>query len=69
MIIEQIKSRLENGFHPFTLELSSGKKIRVPHRDYIAVHPKLIVVIDQKGISHTISPLHVVSIDEAERHH
>ena len=69
MIVEQIKSRLENGFHPFTLELSSGKKIRVPHRDYIAVHPKLIVVIDQKGISHTISPLHVVSIDEAERHH
>ena len=69
MIIEQIKSRLENGFHPFTLELSSGKKIRVPHRDYIAIHPKLIVVIDQKGISHTISPLHVVSIDEAERHH
>ena len=69
MIIEQIKSRLENGFHPFTLKLSSGKKIRVPHRDYIAVHPKLIVVIDQKGISHTISPLHVVSIDEAERHH
>ena len=69
MIIEQIKSRLESGFHPFTLELSSGKKIRVPHRDYIAVHPKLIVVIDQKGISHTISPLRVVSIDEAERHH
>ena len=69
MIVEQIKSRLENGFHPFTLELSSGKKIRVPHRDYIAVHPKLIVVIDQKGISHTISPLHVVSIDEADRHH
>ena len=69
MIIEQIRSRLENGFHPFTLELSSGRKIRVPHRDFIAVHPKLIVVIDQKGISHTISPLHVVSIDEAARHH
>ncbi len=68
MIIEQIKSRLENGFQPFSLELSSGKKIRVPHRDFIAVHPKLIVVIDQKGISHTISPLHVVSIDEMARH-
>ena len=68
MIIEQIKSRLENGFHPFTLELSSGKKIRVPHHDFIAVHPKAIVVIDQKGISHTISPLHVVSISEAAQH-
>ncbi len=68
MIIEQIKSRLENGFHPFTLELSSGKKIRVPHQDFIAVHPKAIVVIDQKGISHTISPLHVVSIDKTAPH-
>jgi hypothetical protein len=68
MIIEQIKSRLDNGFRPFTLELSSGKKIRVPHQDFIAIHPKAIVVIDQKGISHTISPLHVVSIDEKARH-
>jgi len=67
MIIEQIKSRLQNGFHPFTLELSRGKKIRVPHQDFIAVHPKAIVVIDHKGISHTISPLHVVSIDETAR--
>jgi len=68
MIIEQIRSRRENDFHPFTLELSSGKKIRVPHQDFIAVHPKAIVVIDQRGVSHTISPLHVVSIDETARH-
>jgi len=68
MIIEQIRSRLENGFHPFTLELSSGKKIRVPHQDFIAIHPKAIVVIDQKGVSHTISPLRVVSIDERAGH-
>lgn len=69
MIIEQIRSRLQNGFHPFTLELSNGKKFRVPHEDFIALHPKVVVVIDQKGISHTISPLHIVSIDENARHH
>ena len=68
MIIGQIRSRLQNGFHPFSLELSSCKKIRVPHQDFIAVHPKAIVVIDQKGISHTISPLQVVAISEAARH-
>ena len=65
MFIEQIKQRLHNGFHPFTLELSNGKKLRVPHEDFIAVHPKIVVVIDQKGISHPINPLHIVSIDEA----
>ena len=68
MLIDQIRSRLQNGFHPFTLELSNGKKLRVPHEDFIAFHPKVVVVIDQKGISHTISPLHIVSIDEAARH-
>ena len=67
MIIEQIKDRLKNGFHPFTLQLSNGRQYPVPHRDFIAVHPKAIVVIDAEGISHTISPLRVVSIDESPR--
>ncbi len=65
MIIEQIRNRLHNGFQPFTLELSNGKKFRVPHEDFIALHPKAVVVIDAKGISHTINPLHIVSLDEA----
>ena len=67
MIIEQIRNRLHNGFHPFTLELSNGKKFRVPHEDFIALHPKVVVVIDRKGISHTINPIHIVSIDEVAR--
>ncbi len=67
MIVEQIQKRLENGFRPFTLQCSNGKEYRVPHRDFIAVHPKVIVVIDEEGISHTISPLHVVAIDEKHR--
>jgi hypothetical protein len=65
MFVEQIRDRLHNGFQPFTLELSNGRKLRVPHQDFIALHPKVIVVIDQKGISHTINPLHVVCISEA----
>jgi len=64
VIVEQLRERLHNGFHPFTLQLSNGKSFPVPHRDFIAVHPKAIVVIDADGISHTISPLRVVSIDK-----
>ena len=67
MFVEQIRDRLHNGFHPFTLELSNGRKLRVPHQDFIALHPKVVVVIDQKGISHSINPLHIVSISEAVR--
>jgi hypothetical protein len=64
MIVDQIKERLHNGFHPFTVRLSDGRAFPVPHRDFIAVHPRVVVVIDQNGISHTISPLHIVSIGE-----
>jgi hypothetical protein len=64
MFVEQIKERLRNGFHPFTLELSNGRKFQVPHQDFIAVSPRVVVVIDAKGISHTINPLHIVSIGE-----
>jgi hypothetical protein len=62
MILDQIRQRLQNGFHPFTLRLSDGRELRVPQRDFIALHPKVIVVIDDGRISHTIDPLHVVSI-------
>jgi len=66
MIVDQIRERLHNGFQPFALQLSNGKRLAVPHQDFIAVHPRMVVVIDQKGISHTINPLHIVSIDEAQ---
>ena len=66
VIVEQIQLRLQNGFRPFTLQLLSGKEYRVPHRDFIAVHPKMVVVIDDAGLSHTISPLHIVAISEPE---
>jgi hypothetical protein len=65
MIVAQIKERLQNGFRPFTLQLSNGREVPVPQRDFIALHPKVIVIIDQEGISHTINPLHIVSLDEA----
>ena len=64
MIIEQIRERLSNGFQPFTLCLSDGRRLRVPHRDFIAVSLKVVVVIDQHEVSHTINPIHVVSIEE-----
>ena len=65
VIIDQIRERLSNGFHPFTLRLSDGREFKVPHRDFIAVTPRVVVVIDDKGISRTISPLHIVSLGES----
>jgi len=64
MIVDQIRERLGNGFQPFVLRLSDGRNFQVPQRDFIALHPKVVVVIDQTGISHTINPLHIVSIND-----
>ena len=63
-MFEQIKKRMQNGFQPFSLCLSDGRRFPVPQHDFIALHPKIIVVIDEEGISHVIDPLHVVSIEE-----
>jgi hypothetical protein len=67
MFVEQIRERLRNGFHPFIIAVSSGRKYRVPHEDFIALNPKVVVVIDHRGVSHIINPLHIVSVETAVR--
>jgi hypothetical protein len=68
-VIEQIKKRLENGFVPFALRLSDGRRFAVPHRDFIAVSPKVVVVIGEDQLAVSISPLHIVSIDDVAPTH
>ena len=63
-MIDQIKKRIENGFAPFTLRLSDGRRFAVPHRDFIAVSSKVVVVIGEDEFAVTISPIHIVSVDD-----
>jgi hypothetical protein len=63
-VVDQIRKRLENGFHPFALRLTDGRRYEVPQRDFIAVHPKRIAVIDPEVLVISINPLHVVSVDD-----
>ena len=65
MIIEDIKQRLANGFKPFAIQLSDGRRFVIPQRDFIAFTPKKIALFDEKGVSHIINTLHVVSIDDS----
>ena len=64
MVNEKIREHLEPNFRPFAIRLSDGRRFEVPHRDFLAVTSRTIVVIDDKDVSHTISPLHVVSIED-----
>ena len=65
MIIADIKERLANGFKPFAIQLSDGRRFVIPQRDFIAFTPKKIALFDEKGISHVMNTLHVVSIDDS----
>jgi hypothetical protein len=65
MIIEDLKERLANGFKPFAIQLSDGRRFVIPQCDFIAFTPKKIALFDEKGVSHVINTLHVVSIDDS----
>ena len=65
MTTEDIKKRLIGGFVPFTLRTSDGEKFPVPHREFIFVTEKRVVVTDTKGFVNVLDPLHIVSIEEA----
>ena len=64
MNVDQIRQKITNGFKPFTLCLSDGRKLPVPHPDFVAVGRHIVVVIGQDDSVKTIDPLHLVSLEE-----
>ena len=50
MTIEDIRKRLTGGFVRFTIRTSDGEKFPVPHREFIFVTPRRVVVaVDPSG--------------------
>jgi len=62
--IEQIKQRRANGFKPFTLCLSDGRKLAVAQPEFVAVGRRVVVVIGQGERVNTVDPVPIVSIEE-----
>jgi len=62
--LDIIRTRIRNGFKPFTLYLSDGRKISVPHPEFISVGRAIVVVIGPDDVPQDIDPLHIVSIKE-----
>lgn len=55
-------------FVPFTIEMSSGRRIPVPTRDHIFVGPKgsLVVVTDDQGLYDLLPILHIAALTSKE---
>ena len=50
-------------FEPFTLRLADGRSLSVPHRDFVALHPRRIIVVNDDATWTVVEPLLIVSID------
>jgi hypothetical protein len=44
--------------------LSDGRRFAVPHRDYVAVSPKVVVVIGEDELPVSTNPLLIVSVED-----
>ena len=64
--IEDIRKRLGGGFVPFALRTSDGEKFPVPHREFIFLTQRRVVIADQKGYVNVLDPLHIVSLEESK---
>jgi hypothetical protein len=66
MIIDDIRKRLTGGFIPFTIRTSDGQSFRVPHKEFVFVTARRVVIADKRGLVNVLDPLHIVSIQEAK---
>jgi hypothetical protein len=64
MNIERIRERLSNGFKPFMLELSSGRRVKVPHPDFIMIGRNVVVVMGENDSVTTVDALHIAAVEE-----
>jgi hypothetical protein len=65
MNLAEIKKRLSNGFRPFTIRTSDGREFPVPHREFIMITKRSVVLADQKGFVDILDPLHISSIRDS----
>ena len=67
--LNRIRERLENGFgpngfRPFVLELSSGRRVPVPHPDFIMVGKGVVVVMGKDDSVVTVDGLHITAMKD-----
>ena len=64
MNTERIRQKLTNGFRPFALQLSSGKRYLVPHPEFIMVGRNVVAVLGKDDSVTRIDALHIVAIED-----
>jgi hypothetical protein len=50
-------------FEPFAIRLGDGRSLPVPHPDFVAAHPRRIIVVADDGSWSVVEPIRIVSLD------
>ncbi len=64
MNLSHIRERLTNGFHPFAVELTNGRRFEVRHPDFLIVGKNIIAILGRNDVITKIDALHIVSITD-----
>ena len=64
MTVDVIRKRLIGGFIPFAIRTSDGEKFQVPHKEFVFVTAKRVVIADKRGLVNVLDPVHIVSLEE-----
>lgn len=64
MNLDRIREKLSNGFHPFVLETSIGKRVSVLHPDFVIVGKGVVVVMGEDDSLTTLDSRHIASMED-----
>jgi hypothetical protein len=62
--LDRVRERLQNGFKPFVIEMSSGKRVSVWHPEFVIVGKGTVVVMGEDDSVTTLDALHISSIQD-----
>ncbi|MBI5383387.1 MAG: hypothetical protein HZA90_01730 [Verrucomicrobia bacterium] len=64
MDLADIQRKLTNGFRPFAIRTSDGREFPVPHKEFIMITRRSVVVADEQGFVDILDPVHIASLRE-----
>ena len=64
MNLADIHKKLMNGFRPFVIRTADGREFPVPHKEFIMVTRRSVVVADDQGFVDILDPAHITSLRE-----
>ena len=64
MNLKHVRARVQNGFRPFQIVTSSGRRYQVPHPEFIIVGKSVVAVMSSNEVVHTIDALHITAIED-----